>query len=459
MSVVKLPSKRRDVRPVHAAVNELNDIALARGKQRHLVTAIIEAKRAIAVEPQSKELWSNLATFLWNARQYDEAMACVDRALSIDPEFTKAFHNKALILDCIGDHASAEAWFEKALTADSEYHNVRWCRSMMRLSLGDYERGFAEYESRIPFSRNEGKNNYPIFPAPYWDGRTSLEGKDVFCCIEQGIGDTILFSRFLPWLKEQVGPASTVHLCCAHEVMVLLWEFKLAGLVEFVPEGTPIPHCDFTIVTGSLPYFAKVKLDTIPADPGLIRKRADVQLRIGKADIPAPLGPNGYKVGLVWSGNPRQERNDERSLPLEKLLTLAEHPNVWLYSLQVGPAQADIERLSAQDLVCDLGPQLKDRGLTVATTAILQMDLVITCCTSIAHLCGALGVEAWVVLCENPYWLWMKERADSPWYPSLKLYRQDKTDDWTLVLSRVRDDLIDRVDARLKPSQTESAHG
>jgi hypothetical protein len=171
-------------------------------------------------------------------------------------------------------------------------------------------------------------------------------------------------------------------------------------------------------------------------------------MQMGKADVPIPLGPEPFKVGICWSGNPYQDRNDERSIPLELMLTLAEHPHVWLYSLQAGPAQADIARLGAKDIVCDLGTQMKERGLTVAATALLQMDLVITCCTSIAHLCGALGVRTWVVLCKNPYWVWMRDRPDSPWYPSLRLFRQDKTDDWRGVMQQVRDELIDLVDAR-----------
>jgi hypothetical protein len=118
-----------------------------------------------------------------------------------------------------------------------------------------------------------------------------------------------------------------------------------------------------------------------------------------------------------------------------------------LYSLQA-QGSAELERLGATDIVCDLGLQLKARGLTVAATAILQMDLVVTSCTSIAHLCGALGVEAWVVLCNYPYWVWGRDQNESAWYPSLKLYRQSRVDDWKEIMSRVRDDLIDRVDAR-----------
>lgn len=449
--IVKLPSKRRRVstyRPVHEAVTELNEIALMRGaKYQHVITGIIEIKRAIAVTPTSAELWNNLGCLLWKHREYEEALACTDRALGIQEDFAEAYHNKALVLENLGRHDEAEHHFKQALEFNPAYINAKWCRSMMRLALGDYERGFEEYEARIPFRQQEGRPVYPKFPAPYWQGE-DIRGKRMFCCIEQGIGDTILFSRFLPWLRDKVGPDGKVYLCCAHEIMVLLWNFQIAGVVEYVPEGIPIPECDYSVVTGSLPWHSRCTLDTLPGDPGLIWERVQTQTRIGKANVPVPLGPDPFKVGICWTGNPEQDRNDERTIPLELMLTLAEHPHVWLYSLQVGPAQADIERLGAKDIVCDLGPQLKERGLTVAATALMQMDLVVTCCTVIAHMCGALGKEAWVVLCKNPYWVWMHERPDSPWYPSLRLFRQTQTDDWKSVMQQVRDELIDKVNAR-----------
>ncbi len=451
MSVVVLPSAKKDVRPVHEAVAELNDIAVARGKKRHITTAIVEMKRAIAVLPNSRELWNNLGTFLWNARQYEEALACIDRALKLDPTFFKAFYNRALILEDTGQYEEAEKHFALSLencTTDEKY-NLTWCRSMMRLSRGDYSNAWEGYEDRIPFSRTPGASNrYPIFPAPYWQGE-DITSKRVFCCVEQGLGDNILFSRFLPWLRTQVSGRTglgKVYLCCSHEMMVLLWEYYLAGTIEFVPEGVPIPECDYSVVIGSLPYFSKCTLENLTPDFGLIRRRANVQMRIGPAEVPKPLGPDGYKVGLVWTGNPEQERNTERTIPLELMLPLAEHPNVWLYGLQAFHGRDEIQKLGASDLICDLGGQLEKRGLTVAATALLQMDLVITCCTSIAHLCGALGVPAWVILCKNPYWVWMRERSDSPWYPSLKLYRQTEVDNWKTIMRTVRDDLIDLVD-------------
>jgi hypothetical protein len=228
-----------------------------------------------------------------------------------------------------------------------------------------------------------------------------------------------------------------------------------------VPEGVPIPPCSYSVVIGSLPFHQHCTLETLPADPGLIRKRAEVCMSMARANVPNPLGPNPFKVGICWTGNPGQDRNVERTVPLELLLSLAAHPNVWLYSLQAGPGREELHRLGAEDLVFDLGGQMKERGLTVAATAVLQMDLVITCCTSIAHMAGALGVPTWVMLCRSPYWVWMHERGDSPWYPSVKLYRQSRQDDWKSVVQRVRDDLIDLVDARLglKPQPLESSNG
>lgn len=448
MSVVKLPSKKK-LRPVFEVLSDLNEMALARGKKRQLVTAIIEAKRAIAIAPKSAELWNNLGTFFWASRQYDEAMGCIERAMRIDPNYYQAFHNQGLIYESLGKFDEAEACFQKAVDADEKYLNVRWCRSMLRLARGDYERGWEEYETRIPFRQNtDGSKVYPHFPAPYWQGE-DIKGKKIFACVEQGIGDTIMFSRWLPWLKEQVGPEGTVYLCCAHELIVLLWDFKLAGIIEWVPEGTPIPEASYSVVVGSLPWHQRCSLETLPADPGLIRKRLDQQMTMAKADIPAPHGSKPFKIGINWTGNPEQERNEERTLPLPLLLELAGHPNVWLYSLQIGEARNELTKLGAGDIVCDLGGQLKERGLTIAATAMMQMDLVITCCTSLAHLAGALGIPAWVVLCKSPYWVWMHDRTDSPWYPSLKLYRQTETNDWRPIMQRVRDDVIDLVDTRL----------
>lgn len=444
MTVIQLP-KKSTKRPVHEAVDEANKHAISLRERRFYRAAIMVAKRAIAVTPNSKELWSNIGTFYWYLRELDDAIACVDRALSIDPNYGLAFFNKALILESLGRFDEAEECFTKSLTIDNEHLNVKWCRSMLRLARGDYERGFEDYEARIPFRQKEGAKVYPKFPAPYWQGE-DIKGKKIFCCIEQGIGDTIMFSRWLPWLKKKVGPKGTVYLCCAQELTALLWEFR--HIVTFIPESVPIPEADYSVVTGSLPWHSRTTLKKLPADPGRIRKRADIQMKIGKAAVPEPMGPDAYKVGVIWSGNPENDRNEERSIPFELILDLAAHPNVWLYSLQAGAGRRDIERFGASGLVCDLGVNLEKQGLPTAATAILQMDLLITCCTSMAHLAGALGVEAWVVLCKTPYWVWMHEREDSPWYPSLRLFRQDQTNNWTSVMGRVRDELFDRLDRR-----------
>lgn len=443
--VIRLPSKTKS-RPVPEAVTAANDHAAKLARERNYVAAITEIKRAIAITPHSRELWYNLSNFFWNTRQYEQALAAVDRSLRIDSVYAQAMFSKALILEDMRRDAEAEQWFEWAIEITPDAMEMQWCRSLFRLSRGDYERGFAEYEIRIPFrKRDNGEAVFPKLPAPYWKGEP-LRGKKVFAMVEQGIGDTIMFHRWLPWLQDQLGPEGTLYFCAKPEVQVMLWEFR--DMVYWIPEGVAIPEADYSLPIGSLPHYAGATLQSLPADPGFIRKRAGVQMKIGPAVLPAPPGPDPFKVGIVWSGNPEQRNNEERCVPLDLLLGLAAHPNVWLYSLQLGPAQADIDRLGAgEGLVCDLSGQCS-RGLAVTASAMLQLDLVVTCCTSMAHLAGALSVPAWVMLPYNPYWIWGIEGETTPWYPSLRLYRQPKVNDWVSVLERIQDDLFAQLDAR-----------
>jgi hypothetical protein len=444
LSVITLPA--RGFRQVHEAVREANDRAgedLA--AQHKFLAAIAMTKRAIAYTPNSRELWSNLATYFWNVHEFDEAMACVERSIAIDPLYSKSQFNKALILESMQRFDEAEKQFDLALELEPHWDNIKWCRSLLHLGQGDYTRGFEEYEYRIKCRVQNKRLVYPKFPSPLWQGE-NLYGKTIYVASEQGIGDTIMFHRWMPWLEDQVGGSGRIYFCPGPATLPLLWDMR-GKIIEFVPDGVPIPKSDYSLVMGSLPWHSRATLETLPPDPGFIRSAAETQMRIGPVEMPEPDGPSPFKIGICWTGNPDQERNRERSIPFEHILDLTAHPNVWAYSLQVGPGEKDIEKFGAQGLVHNLGPQLGARGLTVTATAIMKMDLVITCCTSIAHLCGALGVPCWIVLCAYPYWVWMTDREDTPWYPNTRLFRQEKfSDGWKPVMNKVCTELNQHIE-------------
>lgn len=405
----------------------------------HYKSAIVMTKRATMIAPTSRELWVNLAAYFIHTQDYDEAMGAVERALSIDPKYAIAHAAKGMIYDGLKDFDEAEIHYGRAIEIDPNYLDVVWNRALMRLGRGDYLRGFEDYESRIKSRKIKDRFIYPKFNAPFWQGE-DLSDKTIYVAAEQGIGDMIMFSRFLPWLAQQ---AKHVYICCTRDVTSLLWEFR--RFVEFVPEGVPIPKTDYAIIIGSLPHRYGVTLDTLPADPGLIKTRVDVHQTVGPAELPELDDVNALKLGLCWTGNPGQDRSQERDIPFPLLLDLLEHPHIWAYSFQLGPSEDDIRKNGANRLVYNLAPQMM-RGLAVTGTALQKMDLVITACTSIAHLCGALGVPCWVLLPYDAYWVWLQERSDSPWYPSIRLFRQKKPGDWAQVLRDVQTALYDKLE-------------
>jgi hypothetical protein len=225
-----------------------------------------------------------------------------------------------------------------------------------------------------------------------------------------------------------------VTVCFSHLVTPLLWGYR--GIVEFVPMATPLPDVDYHAFIGSIPRFYFREHDTIPLDPGYISKRIEPCTHFL---IPEPGAHPALKIGIAWTGNPNQERNDERTIPLRQLLRVAEDPRVWLYGLQVGSPCRELYELGAGEIVCDLSAELEEHGFVGTAVAIRQCDLVITCCTSTAHIAGALGKPCWVLLCKDPYWIWgYGDSSSSPWYPSIRLFRQKAPSEWAPVITEVK---------------------
>jgi hypothetical protein len=231
----------------------------------------------------------------------------------------------------------------------------------------------------------------------------------------------------------------------------LLWEFR--HFVTFMPSGTPWPEgVDRACYLMSLPGLLGINTpEQVPPDPGLISKRVDLAVEMMGFSAPPPR-TRALKVGIAWTGNPAQDRNFERTIPLDLFLKLTEDPRVVLYSFQVGHGSEMIGQLGAGQLISDLSGDLQRWGLVGACVAMRDMDLIITACTSTAHLAGAIGAPVWTLLCHDPYWVWLqdgKERDSTVWYPSMRLFHQRTPGDWTDCMARVKSELEALCTAKL----------
>ena len=423
----------------------LNDYGARLHGERRYFTSASAFARAVRTDPECAEAYNGFGVALMNLGRYEEAEPAYRKALELNPKSGAAWANLALLLNGTDRSGESEAAFDRALLLNPGDAGARWNRANVLLERGAWEKGLEEYEVRI---QHRGSPNFPKMPYPMWKGE-DLTGKTIYIQAEQGIGDRILCSRYLPLLKKRF-PMCTILYLSKPQMHAMMWEFR--DVVTFLPEGIPWPKADYGLFEMSLIKYFETRTGSVPKDPGLLRKRASQGSGEGgsvlKLTVPA------MKVGLCWTGNPEQDRNAERSVPLELLLPLAEDPNVVLVNLQVG--SHDIQRLGAEQLICDISRDLEGQLHRTAST-ILELDLVITCCTSIAHLAGALGVPTIVMLCHNPYWVWLKNRDDSVWYPSVRLVRQPKPNDWASVVTQVQTLLDEHVRTWLASPKTAKA--
>jgi hypothetical protein len=291
---------------------------------------------------------------------------------------------------------------------------------MLLLLRGELREGFEKYESRWRLETLPPRG----FPAPLWNGE-DLSGRTILLHAEQGYGDTIQCLRYVPQVAARGG------------WVVLEVPKELLGLARRLPEvgqllarGDALPRFDLQCPLFSLPRAFATTIETIPAQVPYLsaEPEAIARWRIRLGERP------GLKVGLAWAGSPQHRNDARRSIAIETLLPLLRLEGVRWFSLQVGERAADLARLPG-GLVTDLSPDLIDFAETAAVIG--NLDLVIAVDTASAHLAGALGRPAWVLLRARPDWRWLLEREDSPWYPSLRLFRQHRPGDWEEVVRRV----------------------
>jgi len=421
------------------ALSNLGNALRDRGKLDEAVTCL---ERALALKPDSVEALSNLGNALRDQGKLDEAVTCFERALDLKPDIAETHSNLGNALRDQGKLDDALACFERALALKPDYSPAHWNQSLAQLLLGDFAAGWRNYEWRA--NKELGLRS---FSQPLWRGEP-LDGARILLHAEQGLGDSLQFLRYLP-MVQAAGGRVVLDLPAKLQRIAAL----LPGVAERVTSGDPLPEFDCHCPLMSLPLAFGTTLETIPAQIPYLSIPEEAQQKAAAFSWPA-----GLRVGLAWAGNPEHKNDRNRSILLSVLEPLFDIENAKFFSLQMGAAAAQLATVQAE--IIDLAPVTDDMADTAAQIA--HLDLVIAVDTSVAHLAGALGKPAWVLLSSIADWRWLREREDSPWYPTMRLFRQAKLGDWRSVVKRVRAQLCALADGdrtRLNPGAASDAEG
>lgn len=385
--------------------------------------------RALKEAPDLVDALNNKGNVLVRLNNLPEALECFDAVLIQNPDFIDALANQAAAYQAMGRIDDALSACQKALSSQPDHADARWNRGLARLISGDYSGGFSDYEGRWRLAEFSARHCH----LPLWQGE-DLSGKSLLVHSEQGFGDTIQMARYLTLLVEK-GARLIIE---THSPLVkLLSDLDIAD--QIIVQGDDIPPSDYQIPIMSLPDRFRTTLDTVP-NPAAFKPGTRFEFE-SDAKI---------TIGLVWAGRPTHKNDQNRSVPLALFKGIAEMEETNLISLQVGARAEDLTQLPWRDQIADISSHLTDFS---ATARIIQkLDLVISVDTAVAHLAGSMGKDCWVLLPYAPDWRWMLNRNDSPWYESVRLFRQiepphsDNSENmWRGVIKNIESALIDRL--------------
>ncbi len=433
----------------------LNNLSNALRLLGRLEESAAAARKAVALRADYADAHNNLGATLLMQGQAAEAADCFREALRLRPglaeahgnlmeavrrlgrpqeavarpgpgqESPEALNNQGNALKDQGRLDEAIACYRRALRHWPDYPELHYNLSLALLVQGNFAEGWPEYEWRWRWHPELVRP----FRQPPWDG-TPLDGRTILLYAEQGLGDTIQFLRYAALVKERGG---TVVLECQEVLLALA--ATCPGIDRLVAAGSELPAFDTHAPLLSLPRIFRTTLETVPArvpylsaDPGPVERWREALAAV-----------EGFKIGIAWQGNPGNPNDQRRSIPLTGFEPLARLEGVRLLSLQKGRGAQQLAELAGRFPVTDLADrQPGDIDPFVNTAAVMKnLDLVVTVDTAVAHLAGALGVPVWVLLPHVPDWRWLLEREESPWYPTMRLFRQKEAGNWAEVFGRV----------------------
>ena len=448
------------------AHNSLGNTLAGMGRQTE---AIENYRRATALRPEFAEARFNLGNALKSLEHYDDAAAAYAAAISARPAYAEAHNALGIVLDRLNRseeaiaaywtalkieptikhgnsnlaaslaeldrHEEAIKFFDRARQIDPDAPEPVFNAALVELAMGDFERGLRDYEARW---RVPGlKLNPHEFTKPRWNGKEAIAGKTILLHAEQGLGDTILFLRYA---EAVAAKGARVVLAVQKPLAPLL--AGMPGVAQVVAAGEPIPEFDLHLPVGSLPLAFGTTVESIPARTPYLRTNAGWTYAGAR-----PV------VGLCWAGNPGHRNDHNRSIPMAVFEKLLRIPGMQFVSLQQNLREGDEAALCRYGNV-DAASISRAKDLGDTASMISEMDLVISVDTAVAHLAGALARPVWVLLPFRPYWVWLRHRGDSPWYPSARIFRQERIGAWEGVIARVAEELsqFSPVDTRHTPT-------
>jgi Flp pilus assembly protein TadD len=400
-----------------------NNLGVALATSGRTDEAIREFRQAVSLAPQYADALSNLGISLREKGDLDGAIGYLSRAIELAPANFSAQSNLGTALVDAGRFDEAMSALNRAVDLQNDYAKARWNRGLLKLMLGDFQRGWEEFEWRLKCREIMGDRN---FPQPRWTSG-SPAGKRLLVCLEQGYGDVFQFLRFIPRIQA-LGAHPIIE--CPPELLQLLGP-NLPGC-EIAIEGKPLPSFDIHVSILSVAGILSSRLDTIPTDIPYMRADANLSRKIAAEMGPRGLGP---RVGIAWAGRPTHPNERNRSMKLAQFGPLAAIPNIEFFSLQKGEAAAQAASPPTGMHLRDLTAQLPEFADTAAL--IDNLNLVISVDTAVAHLAAAMGKPVWILLPYVPDWRWMLKRTDSPWYPTVRLFRQPQRGDWAQPLREI----------------------
>jgi Tfp pilus assembly protein PilF len=408
-----------------------NNLGLILSRTGQLDEAIMYYKKAIRLDPTLVDAYYNLGIIFQDKMQHSEAIAYYSKALRLDPVLIDAHYNMGIAFRDLMRINEAITCYQNAIQLDPNFATAHFNLSLALLLSGNFREGWEEFEWRWKIKELSQRRN---FLQPQWNG-ANIPGKTLLLHAEDGFGDTIQFVRYAPLIAQH---DTKVIVECQKELTSLIQ--NLDGVSQVVSYGDELPDFDFYCSLLRLPYVFRMTLENLPVRVSYIKPYPSLTEKWRER---MKYDNSKFKIGLVWSGSAREGKLRYRSCPFEFFSVLADLDNITFYSLQKQLLENESINIPGNMKFVNYMKEIDNFSDTAAL--IENLDFVISVDTAVAHLAGALGKQVWTLVSFPPDWRWMLDRKDSPWYPTMKLFRQPSQGEWQVVIDNIYNELYKKL--------------